>query len=108
MIDFWFSYCKPCLAQFPKYKEIYNLNKVKGFEIIGISVDRKEDEANWLNTIKKYNLSWLQYLDKNEIVSQKLNIKSFPTNFLLDSNGVIVGKDFSPEDLENFLREKFN
>ncbi len=108
LIDFWFSYCKPCLAEFPQYKEIYDLYKTKGFEIIGISVDRKEDELNWQNTIKKYNLNWLQYLDKNEIVTNKLNIKSFPTNFLLDNNGVIIKKDISPEELKAFLQNSSN
>ena len=54
LLDFWFSGCKPCIAQFPSYKITYGQNKSKGFEIIGISVDRKVDEANWQNVIKKF------------------------------------------------------
>jgi|GEM_PF-972858 len=105
LLDFWFSYCKPCIEQFPTYKTIYTLNKSKRFEIIGISVDRKEDEANWQKAILKNKLDWLQYLDRNEIITQKLNITSFPTNFLLDNEGKIIKKNISPEDLDIFLQE---
>jgi thiol-disulfide isomerase/thioredoxin len=108
LLDFWFSYCKPCIEQFPRYKTIYALNKSRRFEIIGISVDRKEDEANWQKTIQKYNLDWLQYLDRNEIITQKLNITSFPTNFLLDNDGKIIKKNISPDDLDIFLQKNLN
>ena len=108
LLDFWFSGCKPCIAQFPSYKKTYDLNKSKGFEIIGISVDRKADEDDWQNVIKKFDLNWLQYLDSNEIVTQKLNITSFPTNYLLDSDGKIIKKNISPEDLDIFLQNNLN
>ena len=108
LLDFWFSGCKPCLAQFPSYKITYDLNKRKGFEIIGISVDRKADEDDWRNVINKFDLNWLQYLDSYEIVTQKLNITSFPTNYLLDSDGKIIKKDISPEDLAIFLQNNLN
>jgi thiol-disulfide isomerase/thioredoxin len=106
LVDFWFSSCQPCIAQFPQYKIIYDLNKSKRFEIIGISVDRKED--NWQKIIQQYNLKWLQYLDSNEIITQKLNITSFPTNFLLDNDGKIIKKNISPEDLDIFLKNNLN
>ncbi len=108
LLDFWFSYCKPCIEQFPHYKKIYDLYKTNHFEIIGISVDRKEDQVNWQKTIQKLNLDWLQYLDKNETITRKLNITSFPTNYLLDNNGKIIKKDISPEALETFLQENLN
>lgn len=108
LLDFWFSYCKPCIEQFPHYKKIYDQNKSKQFEIIGISVDRKEDEANWQKVIKKFNLDWLQYLDTREIITRELHITSFPSNFLLDHDGKIIKKDISPQELEIFLQEKLH
>ena len=108
LLDFWFSYCKPCIEQFPLYKKIYDQNKSKQFEIIGISVDRKEDEANWQKVIKKFNLDWLQYLDTREIITRELHITSFPSNFLLDHDGKIIKKNISPQELEIFLQEKLH
>lgn len=108
LVDFWFSYCTPCIAQFPYYKKIYDSNKVNGFEILGISVDTKKDEANWQNTIAKFKLNWLQYLDTNGKETEKLFIRKFPTNFLLDNRGVILKKNISPEDLELFLKKNLN
>lgn len=108
LLDFWFSYCKPCIEQFPRYKDIYALNRNNGFEIIGVSVDRKEDEMNWQKAIQKNNLNWLQYLDRNGITAQQLNIQSFPTNYLLDSNGKILKKNISLEDLEIFLKRNLD
>lgn len=106
LVDFWFSACMPCIAKFPSYKITYDLNKSKGFEIIGISVDEKE--AIWQKSIQKYNLNWLQYLDSNKIITQKLNITGFPTNFLLDNDGKIIKKNISPEDLDIFLQNNLN
>lgn len=106
LLDFWFSTCVPCITQFPSFKTTYNLNKSKGFEIIGISVDR--NKSTWQETIQKHDLNWLQYLDSYEIITQKLNISSFPTNYLLDNNGKIIKKNISPEDLEIFLQKNLN
>jgi len=105
LIDFWFSYCQPCIEQFPKYKEIYNTHHSKKFEIVGISTDRKQDKDNWLKVIKNKELNWQQFLDEDGVEAKKLNINKFPTNFLLDSEGKIIKKDISPEELEKFLEE---
>lgn len=103
LIDFWFSRCRPCLQDIPKYKKIYNEFSKKGFEIISISTDRPQDVDNWKIIIK--NLGWKQLLDENGKESITLNINKFPTNFLLDSDGKIVLKDINPEELQNFLEK---
>lgn len=108
LVDFWFSGCAPCIAQFPFYKKIYSTFKENSFEIIGISVDRKEDQANWKKVIQKFDLDWLQYLDTNGKETDKLFIRKFPTNFLLDSAGKIIKMDISEEDLKTFLETNLN
>jgi len=104
LIDFWFSTCQPCLNQFDKLQKIYDNNKQKGFEIIGISTDSKEKVSQWKEVISKFNLTWIQYLDAGGVEANKLYIIGFPTNFLLDTNGTIIKKDISPEDLNFFLK----
>ncbi|MDF2933816.1 MAG: disulfide interchange protein [Chryseobacterium sp.] len=107
LIDFWFSNCGPCLIEFPKYKLVkdnyQNMNNY--FEIIGISTDLTKNINNWKKIITEKNLNWVQYLDENGIESKKLNIHKFPTNFLLDSEGKILKKDISPDELDNFLKK---
>ena len=103
LIDFWFSHCAPCIRQFPLYKKLYNNYKTEGFKIIGISVDIKADIGAWRKAIKERNLNWAQYLDEDGQLSKKLDINSFPTNFLLNEKGEIIQKNISPDELEDFL-----
>lgn len=105
LVDFWFSSCQPCLEAMEKYKNFYSLYEDKGFQIVAISTDREKDIPNWIDTIKKRNLNWQNFHDKNKTEAIKYSINSFPTVFLLDSEGKIVEKNISPEDLETFLKE---
>ncbi|HYG38547.1 MAG TPA: TlpA disulfide reductase family protein [Cytophagales bacterium] len=108
LIDFWYSNCYPCRAQFPHLKDTYNEYKNKGFEIIGISTDKVRYKKMWLKAIEEHNLLWPQYWDKEGIESFKLSINAFPTNFLLDSEGKIIRKNIAPSELEEFLSKKLN
>jgi thiol-disulfide isomerase/thioredoxin len=105
LIDFWFSDCAPCKAQFQELKRLYENYSIKGFNIIGISVDQQEDIAKWKKTINTYGLTWKQYLDTNQNESRKLSILSFPTNYLLDEKGIIIAKNISLADLSEFLKD---
>ncbi|KMQ68469.1 hypothetical protein ACM39_08130 [Chryseobacterium sp. FH2] len=105
LVDFWFSYCKPCLEDIPKYHKLYSMYKDKGLEIISISTDRTEDMEKWYKVVAEKELNWQQYLDENGIKSKFYNINSFPTTFLLDSEGIIIKKNISPEELEKFLEQ---
>lgn len=105
LIDFWFSYCAPCIAEIPKYKELYSAYKDKGFEIISISSDRTKDINNWLNILETHKIPWKQFLDENGVETEKLEVYKFPTNFLIDSSGNVIQKDIPQYDLEKFLKE---
>ncbi len=105
LIDFWYSNCGPCIAQFPHLKKVYNQYKVRGFEVIAISTDRTKYQSNWLKAIQKYHLSWPQYWDENGTEASRLSINKFPTNYLLDSEGKILQRDLRPVELDRFLEE---
>lgn len=108
LIDFWYSNCPPCIAQFPHLKEIYERYKDNGFEIVAISTDKQKYKQNWQKVIKKHQLTWPQYWDQDGIETTKLSINKFPTNFLLDSEGNIIHKDLRPIELEDFLKKNLN
>ena len=108
LVDFWFSSCKPCLQQFPEFKDIYMRYKSKKFEIVGISVDSWKYFENWQAVIKKFDLTWVQYLDLGGIESDRMYIRKFPTNYLINRKGQIVGRDISPKELKYILQNKLD
>ena len=105
LVDFWYSNCYPCIAQFPHLRKIHEEHKDQGFEIIGVSTDKLKYEKMWIKAIDKYQLTWSQYWDKNGGESSRLSINKFPTNYLLDSKGKIIEKDLRPIELDRFLEE---
>jgi len=103
LIDFWFSRCGPCIAQFPMMRNLYAKYKNVGFEVVGISIDKTEDKRAWLDAISKHKLEWKQYWDIDEKEAKRFFIDTYPTNLLLDSKGRIIKKNILIEELEIFL-----
>jgi peroxiredoxin len=103
LVDFWFSKCAPCLAQFSRMRNLYKQYSGSGFEIIGISVDQIRDKKEWEDVIVKEKLVWKQYWDKDGTESRRFSINAFPCNFLIDNTGKIIDKNISLEALGEFL-----
>ena len=97
LIDFWASWCGPCVASFPKLKEVYAQYKEKGFEIIGVSTDKSE--AAWQGAVKKYTNPWTQLHDTKEVASKYFAVKRLPTTYLLAPDGKIIAQDVHAEEL---------
>ena len=108
LVDFWFTHCPSCIKEFKKYKEIYSLYKRTDFEIIGVSIDDDKYISEWKKMIVEKELAWPQYLDKEQVNSKFLSLEYFPSNFLLDENGLIIKKNVSTVDLEKLLSENIN
>jgi peroxiredoxin len=112
-LDFWASYCSPCRAEHPYLKQLYSKFHNQGFEIIGISVDNLDKKEDWLEAIKNDALPWLQICDfkgwAGEIVNNyNLFGKGIPSNFLINPEGIIIGKDLHEEALTKKLTELFS
>lgn len=104
LVDFWASWCKPCRAANPALVALYNTYAGKGFNILGVSLDR--DENSWKQGILEDGLPWPQVSDlqfwQNEI-STYYGVQFIPQNMLLDDDGIIVAKNMEPNELEEFL-----
>jgi len=103
LVDFWFSHCGPCIAQFPMMRNLYSKYKNAGFDVVGISIDKTTDKRAWLDAISKHKLEWKQYWDIDEKEAKRFFINTYPTNLLLDSEGRIIKKNILLEELGIFL-----
>jgi len=95
LIDFWATWCGPCVKDLPSVLEVYHKYHDKGFEIVGISLDRQQDKAKLENFIKEKNMPWPQFYDGqywNNKLSTKYGVNSIPATYLLDGEGKIIGK----------------
>jgi peroxiredoxin len=90
LIDFWASWCGPCMAEMPNTKELFRQYDTRPFAIIGISRDRtREDLKNFLDRQKP---PWRNVFDAGGAISKEWNIAGFPTAVLVDHRGIIVGR----------------
>ena len=91
LLDFWATWCGPCVRELPKVKKAYAELGPKGFEIIGISLD--QDKGQLKAFLTKEKVPWPQHFDgkgwKNEF-AQTLGIRSIPAMWLIDQQGVVV------------------
>lgn len=106
LVDFWATWCPPCVAEVEPLVKVYNKFKDKGFEIVGISFDKDKDAFE--KFVKENNVSWPNYFDGKgweNLVGPTYGIQSIPAMFLLDKNGKIVSTDLREGKLEKELEK---
>jgi thiol-disulfide isomerase/thioredoxin len=91
LIDFWATWCGPCVQELPNVIKAYKELNPKGFEIVGISLD--SDKEKLQSFVKENDMAWPQFFDgkgwKNEIATT-YEIRSIPAMWLVDQKGMVV------------------
>ena len=109
LIDFWATWCGPCVAEMPNVKSVYAKYHGKGFEIVGISLDQSRDKLDMY--LQKQDIKWPQYFDGkywNNDIAVSYGVKSIPATFLVDKKGKIRYKSLRGRQLETAVAELLN
>jgi peroxiredoxin len=106
LVDFWASWCGPCRQENPNVVRIYNQYHEKGFEILGVSLDKSKEK--WVEAIAKDKLTWNHVSDLGQWSSAVVplyGITGIPLTILVDRNGNIAAKSLRGKELESKVAE---
>ena len=106
LVDFWASWCGPCRVEMPNVKEAYAKFKDKGFEIVGVSLDR--NEADWKKGIEDLGITWPQMSDVKYWDcegAQLYGVQAIPATVLIDKDGTILKRNLRGAEIAKELEK---
>ena len=109
LLEFWASWCGPCLSDIPYLKKTYEKYHKYGFEIFAVSLDMNKED--WLKAIEQKNLNWHHVTELKNVGNTAgliYGVSGIPDNFLIDENGIIRGRDLRGDKLDKALKKMIN
>lgn len=105
LLEFWASWCGPCIAEIPHMKQAYERFKPQGFEIVSFTID--EDREDWELASQEQNIPWLDLgMGPDAPAAVEYGVTGVPKNFLVDAEtGVIIATDLRQHKLDEKLEE---
>ena len=109
LLDFWASWCGPCMDEMSNVKALYEKYHDRGLEIVGISMDN--NKAKWEGAIERAGLVWHHVSSLKGMnrcpVAKLYQVVAIPKLYIVDKDGKIIAKDLRGEDLREKMDELF-
>lgn len=108
LVDFWASWCGPCIATFPDLKKFHAAYNDDGFEIVAVSIDSTHEA--WQTGSEKHELPWINLGEIESWegeVAASYGVQFIPKGYLLDQEGCVIQKDLRPEKLKEVLVARY-
>ena len=108
IVDFWATWCIPCLKEMPHFEALYHEYKENGFRMVSISTDDDPDYVKRFMKEKELNVSFPVLIADTKVRKAFGDVNALPTAFIVDKTGTIVRKYIGfryPETFENDIRE---
>ena len=109
LLDFWASWCGPCMDEMSNVKALYEKYHDRGLEIVGISMDN--NKAKWERAIERAGLVWHHVSSLKGMnrcpVAKLYQVVAIPKLYIVDKDGKIIAKDLRGEDLREKMDELF-
>lgn len=107
LLNFWATWCPPCVQEMPSLNEIYERHRDSGFVVLGISVD--EDAEQYSYFLQQFGVTFPTARDPERSVSSRYGTQKYPESYLISRDGRVLRKYVGPEDwtrpeIANYLR----
>ncbi len=106
VVDFWATWCKPCLMALPELNRLHERNAARGLTVVGVSVDGPRNFSKVRSFANRLRLGFPVAIDRDESLQQLYQVKAFPTTFLIAPDGRIAWtrQGYLPGDGEALAR----
>lgn len=90
VLDFWATWCKPCIKAFPEFEQLYKKYKKQGLTVVGINTDGPRNRAKIKPFVNSFDISFPILIDLNNDVMRQFRVFALPTTLLIAKNGEII------------------
>lgn len=109
LLDFWATWCEPCLQEIPVLQQAYTRYALQGLEICSISLDR--DPERWRSFVARNQMLWTNAIDSPQegetSAADIYGLQTIPANFLISPDGIIVARNLYGQELMHELETRF-